>query len=375
MNEILNFNRRNFLQVAGLAGMGALAVPGLSACANSSTGASGGTSTGASDGTPAKTLNLLCWEGYTDKSFAAGFTAKYGTQIKSTFIGSNDELVAQLTSGAANFDLISPSVDTTKSLIDAKLVQPLDTSQIPNWSNSYGIFQNNSSVKSGSDIFGVPMSWGFVPVIVNLDAIPDPANSWAILWDEKYRGKISVWDDITSIYNTALLLGYKNVYSLSAAQLAAVKAKMLEQKPLLTKYWATAGELTNLFANRETIVGNSFGGTTLPDLLKQGFKVKEYIPEEGATAWVDFWMVPTQSKNRHTAQLWMNYIQQPDVQAQINKVTGYAPTGEAAAKLVPKTVVSQYSLNDSSSFERLLFWEQVPNRQQYLDVLNQVKAS
>lgn len=366
-----DLTRRNLLRVAGLAGLGAVAVPLLDAC--SSKGAVGGS--GATEQTPAKTLNFLCWEGYTDKSFADGFTAKYGTKIKSTFIGSNDELVAQLTSGAGNFDLISPSVDTTKSLIEAKLVRPLDMSQVPNWSNSYSIFQNNDSVKSGTDVYGVPMSWGFVPVIVNLDAIPNPANSWSILWDKQYKGKISVWDDITSIYNTALLLGYKNVYSLTDTQLEAVKVKMLEQKPLLTKYWATAGELTNLFANRETIVGNSFGGTTLPDLRTQGFNVKEFIPQEGATAWVDFWMVPVKSTNQYTAQLWMDYIQQPKIQAQINKVTGYAPTVQAAADLVSEAVVGQYSLNDPASFDRLLFWEQVPNRQKYLDLLNQVKAA
>ena len=367
----MEIDRRNVLRMAGLAGIGAAAIPLLNAC--SSDGSSSVIAAG--NQTPAKTLNFLCWEGYTDKSFAEGFTAKYGTEIKSTFIGSNDELVAQLTSGASSFDLISPSVDTTKSLIDAKLVQPLDMSQIPNWSNSFGIFQNNASVKSGNDVYGVPMSWGFVPIIVNLDEIPNPVNSWSILWDKKYKGKISVWDDITSIYNTALLLGYKNVYSLTATQLAAVKTKMLEQKPLLTKYWATAGELTNLFANRETKVGNSFGGTTLPDLLKQGFNVKEYIPQEGATAWVDFWMVPTNSKNSYTAQLWMDYVQQPEIQAQINAVTGYAPTGESASKLVPDSVVAQYSLNDSASFDRLLFWEQVPNRQEYLDILNEVKVA
>lgn len=367
----MDLNRRNLLRMAGLAGIGAVTIPLLDACSSDTSTSD----SAAGNQTPAETLNFLCWEGYTDKSFADGFTAKYGTEIKSTFIGSNDELVAQLTSGASSFDLISPSVDTTKSLIDAKLVQPLDMTQVPNWSNSYGIFQNNASVKSGNDVYGVPMSWGFVPIIVNLDEIPNPVNSWSILWDKKYKGKISVWDDITSIYNTALLLGYQNVYSLTATQLAAVKAKMLEQKPLLTKYWATAGELTNLFANRETMVGNSFGGTTLPDLLKQGFKVKEYIPQEGATAWVDFWMVPTKSKNSYTAQLWMDYIQQPEIQAQINAVTGYAPTGEAASKLVPDSVVAQYSLNDSASFDRLLFWEQVPNRQEYLDILNQVKAA
>jgi len=44
-------------------------------------------------------------------------------------------------------------------------------------------------------------------------------------------------DDITTVYNAALLLGITDVYKMSKDQLGQVREKLMEQKPLLTKYW------------------------------------------------------------------------------------------------------------------------------------------
>src|SRR3546814_14142063 len=79
------------------------------------------------------------------------------------------------------------------------------------------------------------------------DKIAGEPDSYAALWDEQYKGRIAMWDDKSAIYNTARLLGYDNVYSLSDEQFEAVKQQPIEQKPLLRKYWSTAGELINLY--------------------------------------------------------------------------------------------------------------------------------
>jgi len=368
-----SFSRRGALRLAGIAGLTATAAAALAACGGESAPATAPNTSGPK--TPAKELRALCWEGYTDASFAKGFTEQYGTEIKSTFIGSNDELVAQLTGGAGQFDIISPSVDTTQSLIEAGLVQPLETAWIPNLHNTYDMFRTNKAVQGQGGTYGVPMCWGFVPVIYDRRKVNGTVDSWSVLWDKQHARQITVWDDITTVYNAALLLGITDVYKMSKDQLGQVREKLMEQKPLLTKYWATAGELTNLFRSGEVVVGDSFGGFTLPQLRANGMDAVEVIPKEGATAWVDFWMVPAQSNNLYTAALWMDYIQRPEVQAQVNKFTGYAPTNVKTAGLVSPDVVKQYSLDDAKNFDRLLFWQKVENRQAYLDLLVGVKAS
>jgi len=322
----------------------------------------------------ATTLNVLCWEGYTDKAFATPFQKKTGIKINSTFIGSNDELIAKLRAAPELYDLVTPSSDTTPLLIEAGAVQRIDTSKVPNWKTVQPYFKTAPNVDVGGKLYGVPMCWGFIPVIADLTAIPKPAHTWAILWDPTYKGEISIWQDISTIWSTALLLGYKNLYTLSDAQLAAVKKKLLEQKPLLRKYWSTAGELTNLFLNHEVVVGNSFGGLTVTQLRENGRKVEEFIPKEGATAWVDNWMISKQSKNLDAAYQWLNWIHAPHTQVQIAKVTGYGVSNRNALKLLPKSYAKTYHLNESNFIPKLTFWKKVPRRQKYLDTLNAVVA-
>ena len=80
----------------------------------------------------------------------------------------------------------------------------------------------------------------------------------ASLWDPKFKGKISLWDELSSVYMAAQVLGYdkpdpNQLYNLSDEQLEAVKKKLIELKPNVRKYWTTGGELTNLFQNHEVI--------------------------------------------------------------------------------------------------------------------------
>jgi len=305
----------------------------------------------------------------------SGFEDKYGVKVNSTFIGSNDELVAKLKGGGANlYDLASPSVDTVKILMDAGLVQPINLNNVPNFQTVYPVFQQLAP-KANDDVYGVPMCWGVIPLLADLDEIPNPADSWAILWDSKYKGKISVWNDISSIYSTALLLGYQNLYTLSDEQLDAVKEKMLEQKPLVRKYWSTAGELTNLFANHEVWVASSWFGLTYTQLTDQGRHMKEYVPKEGATAWVDYWMEVKGASNAYTAELYLNYIHEAKTQAIINEVTGYGVSNSNSVEAMDPKRVSIYHQDDPEFLAALHYWQFVPRRQEYLNVLNEVLAA
>ena len=78
-----------------------------------------------------------------------------------------------------------------------------------------------------------------------------------IVGSEVSKDKISVWDDLSTVYMAAQVLGYDKpdpqLYNLSDQQLEAVKKKLLELKPNIRKMWSTGGELTNLFQNHEVV--------------------------------------------------------------------------------------------------------------------------
>ena len=57
------------------------------------------------------------------------------------------------------------------------------------------------------------------------------------------------------------------------------------------------------------------------------------LPKEGATGWADTWMVDAKSPHPNCAYLWMNWVTNPDVQAQIAEWFGEAPANTKACAL------------------------------------------
>src|ERR1700758_5347542 len=171
------------------------------------------------------TLNLLVWEGYADPLFVKGFEEQYHCKVSASYMGSSDELVAKLRGGSAsNYDVISPSSDVATMTATANLAAPLDLSKIPTYSQLSPKLTSLPLVRVNGRVYGVPFTWGPNPLIYDSSAFPRAPESWSVLWDPKYRGKISVWDDLSTVYMAAQILGYdkpdpSHVYNLSDAEL------------------------------------------------------------------------------------------------------------------------------------------------------------
>src|SRR5882724_6727959 len=155
------------------------------------------------------TLNLLVWEGYADPSFVQAFEEKYHCKVSASYMGSSDELVAKLRGGSAgNYDVISPSSDVASSITTAGLAAPLDLSKIPSYTQLSAQMTSLPLVRANGHVYGVPFMWGPDPIIYDTTAFAQPPDSWNVMWDPKYKGKVSVWDDLSSVYMAAQVLGY-----------------------------------------------------------------------------------------------------------------------------------------------------------------------
>ena len=192
--------------------------------------------------TPA--LNLLVWEGYADASFVKAFEEQHHCKVSASYMGSSDELMAKLRGGSAgNYDVISPSSDVAGSIASAGLAAPLDLSKIPSYGQLSPQLTSLPLVRVKGQVFGVPFMWGPDPMIYDTTAFAQPPDSWNVLWDPKLKGKISVWDDLSTVYMAAQVLGYdkpdpSQLYNLTDEQLEAVKKKLLELKPNIRKMWS-----------------------------------------------------------------------------------------------------------------------------------------
>ncbi len=286
------------------------------------------------------TLNLLVWEGYADPSFVHGFEEKYHCKVSASYMGSSDELVAKLRGGSAgNYDVISPSSDVATSVASA----------------------------------------GLATMIYDTSAFARTPDSWNVFWDSKYRGKISVWDDLSTLYMAAQVLGYDHppsqLYNLSDEQLEAVKKKLLELKPNIRKIWSTGGELTNLFQNHEVVAAMGWPLMT-NQLRKTNFPVGETIPKENTTGWIDHLMITAGSENKDLAYKFLEYMVDAQTQKKVTDVTGYTPANANAAQYMTDDEKKHLHLDDVDNYQkRIYFWQDVPRRAKYNQIWNEVKAA
>jgi spermidine/putrescine-binding protein len=326
-------------------------------------------------------LNLLVWEGYADPSFVHGFEEQCHCKVSASYMGSSDELVAKLRGGSAgNYDVISPSSDVAASIAAAGLAAPLDLAKLPSYGQLSPQLTSLPLVRSGGQVYGVPFMWGPNPMVYDTSVFSQPPPSWSIFWDPKYRGKISVWDDLSTLYMAAQLLGYdkpdpSQLYKLNDEQLEAVKKKLLELKPNIRKMWSTGGELTNLFQSHEVVAAMGWPLMT-NQLRKVNFPVGETIPNENTTGWIDHLMITSGSENKALALSFLEYMIEAETQKQVSDITGYTPANPQAARLMTPEQVKSLHLDDVDNYQkRIYFWQNVPRRAKYVEIWNEVKAS
>src|SRR5204863_4445138 len=155
------------------------------------------------------TLNLLVWEGYADPSFVKAFEEQNHCKVSASYMGSSDELVAKLRGGSAgNYDVISPSSDVATMISEAELAAPLDLSTLPSYEELSAKLRAMPLVRVNGKVYGVPFMWGPNPLIYDTTAFSKTPDSWVTMWDPKLREKISVWDDLSTVYMAAQVLGY-----------------------------------------------------------------------------------------------------------------------------------------------------------------------
>jgi spermidine/putrescine-binding protein len=335
----------------------------------------------ASCGKKTPTLNLLVWEGYADPSFVKAFEEQNHCKVSASYMGSSDELMAKLRGGSAgNYDVISPSSDVAGAIASSGLATALDLSQLPSYGQLSPQLTSLPLVRVQGRVYGVPFMWGPDPLIYDTTVFVAPPDSWNVLWDPKYRGKISVWDDLSTVYMAAQVLGFDKpdptqLYNLSDEQLEAVKKKLLELKPNIRKMWSTGGELTNLFENHEVVAAMGWPLMT-NQLRKANYPAGEVIPKENTTGWIDHLMITAGSENKELAYKFLEYMIQAKTQKAVTDVTGYTPANPLAAQLMTPEEVKSLHLDDVDNYQkRIYFWQNVPRRAKYNEIWNEVKAA
>jgi spermidine/putrescine transport system substrate-binding protein len=185
-------------------------------------------------------------------------------------------------------DLFRPYVGWVQYFATSGLVQPWDPSLISNFKHL-----NPFMVKAGQvngKQYGIPDDWGFDAILYRKDKVQPKANSWSLLFDSRYKGKIAWFDDLEMITVAGLLLHAKNPWNQTSAELTRSVNFLKSKKKLTRMIWASEADLDQAFAQGDVWIAYAWPNDWV-QMKKKGLKVAYMHPKEKPIAWVGMFML------------------------------------------------------------------------------------
>jgi spermidine/putrescine transport system permease protein len=241
--------------------------------------------------------------------------------------------------GGSQFDLVVASDYMVEVLNKQNLIQPIDKGNIPNFKN---LDENvlNLSFDPGNK-YSVPYMWGDACIAVNTSKVKVPIKSYKDLWNPELKNSIVVLDDQRAIIGMALKkLGY-SINETSPKALEAAKKELVALQPNIKAYDSDSPK--TLLINGEASVGFVWGAEV--SLAKrENENITTVIPTEGLFLQQDNFVIPAQSRNKSAAELFVNFILEPEISAEISKEFPYANPNKAAYPYVDESILKDVAV-------------------------------
>lgn len=290
----------------------------------------------------AKEINFFQWTEYTPQSVLDGFKEKYGITVKMTTFSSNEEMIAKLQAGGqSQYDVCVPSNYVVKAMINQNLIQKINKSDIPNFSNL-----DDSVLNRDYDLnneYTVPYLMSPCVLAVNTKKVTKTISSYNDLLDSSLKNQIVVVDDERPIIGAALLaLGY-SLNDTKSADLQAAKEWLKKLRPNI-KVFDSDSPKTSLISG-DCSVGLIYNGEAA-QAIKQNPDIKVVWPKEGiAGLTIDNLCVVKGTKHEKEADLFINYILDPAVSKSISDVYPYTNPNKAAHDSLSKDYIDNAASN------------------------------
>lgn len=370
------FERRDFLKLMGVTGATSL----LAACGGNGEEAVGpATGAEAPEARPpieeeSGELRVFEYGGdevpdlyrpYLDKGFEKPSFAFYAT----------DEEALNKVRAGQRYDVAHPCTVSLGRWVEADLVQPWDTSLLSNFRSL------NPEMVTATQVHGqqymLPVDWGFGAPLYRGDEVAPNDNSWTILYDERYAGKIS-WLDLTeNVVMHGYVLGVPDPWDMTDEELGRVKEELIDRKGVVRRLWASPTDLEADFANGTIWIAYAWPGSWVT-LKRQNLDVVYMDPKEGRFAWLCGLVLFKDTENYHHAHEFADaWLSEESAIWELNNYAYGRSTQDLDLGQVDPVLVEAFSLDDPSALEepRAHIYRPIPRRDLYNQIWEEIKAA
>lgn len=284
-----------------------------------------------------KTVNVYNWADYIGETTLADFEKATGIKPRYDVFTDLETLEAKMLTGKSGYDVIVPTAEPTlRKLIQAKAVQKLDKSKIPNLKNLDPKLMKLVEGTDPGNEYGVIYQWGTIGLGYNPDKVKAAApglvvDSWAAILNPENAKKLSkcgivVLKSQTDILPTVFMYLGLDPNSEKPEDLKKVEETMLAIRPYIKAF---VPSVIDPLATGDACIAMGYSGDVFQadaraKSAKSGVNVEYVIPKEGAQVWFDTMAVAADSANRDAAHAYINYILDPKVMAGISNFVAYA---------------------------------------------------
>ena len=221
---------------------------------------------------------------------------------------SNESLYAKLSSGGADYDVVIPSDYMVGRLLNEGYLAELNFDNIPNYKYIDEKYKNTEYDPDNK--YSVPYNVGMVGVIYNTSIVEETPTSWSLMWDEKYDGKILNFNNSRDAFAISQFYQGIDINSEDKADWDKALDKLLEQKEILQSY--VMDEVFNKMESGEAAVAPYYAGDFFT-MYGNNEDLAFYYPEEGTNIFIDAACVLKNAKNKEAAELYINFLMDPEI--------------------------------------------------------------
>jgi spermidine/putrescine transport system substrate-binding protein len=325
-------------------------------------------------GTKAQTYGLLAGKSY---------VKKYGaSSLKYADYGNDDKTLNAMKAGQ-KFDMIHPCVGYVHDYVNAGVVQPWDTSLLPSFGNLFPEMIERGKVNGQQ--YWIPWDWGFSSILYRKDKIDAAdATGWDLFWNDKYSGKISMWDGGSTPVEIAGLVmdpPAKEPYHMTSDELDRAKDLLIQQKPLNKFYWTSEyGNMQPAFKSGDIWVTYSWPNDYKDMAAALGEDKVEFMqePTQGILAWVCGFMLGKDTASPIHAHEYVESFIAHDAAVDLTNLFAYGSSDSTVqvSEIKDQALAKKLKIGDPAALEPPTHLEQwIPNRADYQRVWAEVKAS
>lgn len=319
-------------------------------------------------------LTYFTWSGYELPEFHKAFIDQHSDAVDISMFGDDDEAFTKVRAGFRP-DIAHPCYDKIERWKAAGLIQPIDIKRIKNWESVSPVFRALPGLVEGDKTWMVPWDWGNTSILYRKDLLPNPENSWHLLWNKDLAGRIATIDAVHDTPLVAAILAGVDPFNMSADDMAKVRTLLMEQRPLVKMYTTDMTSVEQSLASGELVAAMTWNASAT-SLKKQGVPVEFMKPKEGMLTWMCGVVLLKDAKNIDLAYDFINARLEADSGKALVESYGYGSANTQAMTSIPKEKLEEMSLpvDPDEMLKTTVFTRPMKNNDEMAKMFEEVKA-